>query len=400
MRKISIWRLFVLEALYSCFSGLVHPITPTLFKNLNYPDYVYGVVFASMALGMFLFSPFWGKFGDRIGHSKSFAIALPAYAVSQLVFGMSKTPLMAIISRFFSGATGGGAQVAALAYIINATSIENRGRILAYYAALNSVSKASGYFIGGLVGTVSIPAVFVLQGVLLFAGGIFALVFVKDPDIDNAIFVSNSSLNPFATFIEMKDIMSRALLIFLSSVIFATLASTVYDTAYNYYINSELNLLSSYNGIIKAITGITGLIANFTVNVYLASKTDMRKSIIIIFLLCGTFALSTPFMPTVRLFFAGGIMFYLVNTIYLPIQQAIIMTDFNNASSGSMSGILNSVRSVGMIFGSLFEGLLFTVNSTLPFIVSSTIFFISSLVSFIYFKHIFEVNKAYNASKS
>ncbi|MDD2496445.1 MAG: MFS transporter [Tissierellia bacterium] len=384
MKKVSVWRFFVLEALYSCFSGLVHPITPTLFKNLNFPDYVYGVVFASMSLGMFLFSPFWGKLGDRIGHSKSFAIVLPAYAISQLFFGISTTPLMAVISRFFSGATGGGAQVAALAYIINATSIENRGRILAYYAALNSVCKALGFFIGGLLGTISIPAVFVLQGILLFAGGIFALVFVKDPDVDNSMYVSDSYLNPFGIFIEMKDIMSKALLIFLSSVILATLASTVYDTAYNYYINSELNLLSSYNGIIKAITGITGLIANFTVNVYIANKTDMRKSIITVFLLCGTFALTAPFMPTIRLFFVGGILFYLVNTIYLPIQQAIIMTDFNNASSGSMSGILNSVRSVGMILGSLLEGLLFTINSALPFIVSSTIFLISSLISFIY----------------
>lgn len=384
MKKVSVWRFFVLEALYSCFSGLVHPITPTLFKNLNFPDYVYGVVFASMSLGMFLFSPFWGKLGDRIGHSKSFAIVLPAYAISQLFFGISTTPLMAVISRFFSGATGGGAQVAALAYIINATSIENRGRILAYYAALNSVCKALGFFIGGLLGTISIPAVFVLQGILLFAGGIFALVFVKDPDVDNSMYVSDSYLNPFGIFIEMKDIMSKALLIFLSSVILATLASTVYDTAYNYYINSELNLLSSYNGIIKAITGITGLIANFTVNVYIANKTDMRKSIITVFLLCGIFALTAPFMPTIRLFFVGGILFYLVNTIYLPIQQAIIMTDFNNASSGSMSGILNSVRSVGMILGSLLEGLLFTINSALPFIVSSTIFLISSLISFIY----------------
>lgn len=247
-----------------------------------------------------------------------------------------------------------------------------------------------------MLGTISIPAVFVLQGVLLFAGGLFSLLFVKDPDVDQSIYVSNSSLNPFGIFIEMKDMMSKALLIFLSSVILATLATTVYDTAYNYYINSELNLLSSYNGIIKAITGITGLIANFTIYVYIASKTDMRKSIVAVFILCGIFASSAPFMPTVKLFFAGGIIFYLVNTIYIPIQQAIIMTDFNNASSGSMSGILNSVRSIGMIFGSLLEGILFTISSILPFVVSSLIFLISAIISYIYLKEIPKVKKANN----
>lgn len=233
-----------------------------------------------------------------------------------------------------------------------------------------------------------------LQAVLLFAGAIFALIFVDDPKKDDAVYVAEGSLNPFRAFIDVKDVMSSILMIFLSTVFLATFASTLYDNAFNYYINSELNLQSSYNGIIKAVTGITGLIANFTINVYIAERTNMRKSIVPVLLLCGIFASFVPFMPTVSMFFIGGAAFYLFNTIYMPIQQSIIMTDFNKGSSGFMSGILNSIRSVGMIFGSLIEGVLYTAGSSLPFIVASAIFIASSAISGIYYSKELKIEKA------
>ena len=230
-----------------------------------------------------------------------------------------------------------------------------------------------------------------LQAVLLFAGAIFALIFVDDPKKDDAVYVAEGSLNPFRAFIDVKDVMSSILMIFLSTVFLATFASTLYDNAFNYYINSELNLQSSYNGIIKAVTGITGLIANFTINVYIAERTNMRKSIVPVLLLCGIFASFVPFMPTVLNKIAIVVLF---NTIYMPIQQSIIMTDFNKGSSGFMSGILNSIRSVGMIFGSLIEGVLYTAGSSLPFIVASAIFIASSAISGIYYSKELKIEKA------
>lgn len=385
MKKVSLLRFFIIEALFCCFQGLVHPITPTIFKNLLYPDYVFGLVSASTATAMFLFSPAWGNFGDKIGHSRAFSIALPIYSLSQIAFGLSTKPLMSIISRFFSGFSGGGAMVVAMAYVVNITNKENRAKIMSYYAAFNAVSMSMGYFIGGVIGNISISAVFIIQAVALCLASVLTLVFIKDPEIDENKYIYNSSPNFINKFVKKNDAMPKLLRILLIAVFLTSIASYSYDNAFNYYIKADLNLPSTYNGVIKAITGIIGLISNFTINIYLAKKTDLKKSIIVLLFLCGTFALSVPFMPSINTFFILSMVYFALNSIYLPIQQVLVIEDIDEKSCGVISGIFNSVRSVGMIFGSLVVGFLYAIDSKLPFIISSLAFILGAIVCIIYY---------------
>lgn len=377
LRKVSLYRFFVIEAFYSCFQGLVHPITPTLFTSLNFPDYVFGVVFASTATGMFIFSPIWGRLGDKIGHSRAFSIALPIYATSQVAFGFSKTPIMAIFTRFFSGAAGGGALVAALAYIVNVTTDENRGRVMSYYAAINAVAMSMGYFVGGVVGSVSIRAVFAIQATTLCLGSLATFIFIKDPDIMESSFIQTSHIGSLSA---MKDKLSTVLIIMFLVSLLATISSTSFDNSFNYYIKAELNLPSTYNGVIKAITGLVGLIANFTINIYLIKRTNLKKSVIAILAMCVMFSMLTPFVGNKSLFFLFSLLYYASNSIYIPIQQVLVMENADENSSGFISGLYNSVKSIGMIFGSLASGFLYSINSKLPFFIAALSFALGALV--------------------
>jgi len=74
------------------------------------------------------------------------------------------------------------------------------------------------------------------------------------------------------------------------------------------------------------------------------------------------------------------------NAIYLPIQQDIVTRGQNSKTSGIISGIFNSVRAGGMIFGSLFSGFIYELGSTLPFLSTAVVFFISSFISIINLK--------------
>lgn len=381
MRKVSLWRFFILEALYTCFQGLVHPITPTIFKNLSFPDYVFGVVSAATATGMFIFSPLWGRWGDKIGHSKAFSIALPMYAISQLAFGLSKTPLMAIIARFFSGLSGGGAMVAAMAYIVNVTNSDNRGKIMSYYAAINAVAGSMGYFIGGVLGNVSIPAVFAVQASALCLTSLLTLICIKDPDVSYSNFTYNNGICLNNKPIGINDIMSKSLIVVLIIVFLTTVASNSYDNSFNYYIKAALDLPSTYNGIIKAITGIIGLVVNFTINIYIVKKTNIKKSLIIVLLLCGIFSMIAPFVSNINIFFLCNIIYYMFHSIYMPIQQVIVMENADEKSSGVISGLFNSVKSIGMIVGSLSVGFLYSIHNKIPFIMASSMFLLAVIVS-------------------
>jgi len=385
LKKVSLSRFYIFYASFALFSNVAHPITPTMFTNMGYPDYMFGVSFAAMAFAMFLSSPFWGKMGDNIGHSKIFAITMPLYGIAQMCFGLSTTTFFTTLSRLFCGLFSAGTVVSSMAYVVNATNQENRGRCMSYYAAVNSIFSAFGYFVGGVLGNKSVFLVFVLQTGALFITGFLSYINVKDSERNNFIY-STASANPFKAFIDMKKIMTATLITFLIAVFLTSFATTAYDNAFNYYIKEALKLPSSYNGVIKAIIGIVSLVVNFTINIYIVNKTDARKSIIIVLALCGISSMAVPFIHETMLFFAGNIVFFMFNAIYLPVQQVLVTKDRDMETSGIISGVFNSIRSIGMIFGALFAGFVYTKGNILPFIAASFAFILGSVISFINYK--------------
>jgi DHA1 family multidrug resistance protein-like MFS transporter len=256
---------------------------------------------------------------------------------------------------------------------------------MSYYVAINSVGAAFGYFIGGVLGNVSIIAVFILQTSSIVLNGIVTYMLVADSK-NNTKFTTNTSLNPFKAYNDIIGEMPKILITFLTVVLLTSIATTAYDNAFNYYLKDALGLPSSYNGIIKAIIGIVTLIVNFTVNIYIERHLDARKSLILVLFLCGVSSLAVPFIPALYPFFIGNIIFFMFNAIYLPIQQDIVTRDQDSSTSGIISGIFNSIRAVGMIFGSLFSGIIYEYGNTLPFITTAIVFLISAVISVVNLK--------------
>jgi MFS family permease len=58
-------RLQLIAFLYNFGANFIHPVTPTLILENGLPDYTFGVLFATMSLGSFLFSAFWGRMSDK-----------------------------------------------------------------------------------------------------------------------------------------------------------------------------------------------------------------------------------------------------------------------------------------------------------------------------------------------
>lgn len=381
MKKLSIARLYSFYGLFSVFSNLAHPVTPTMFIEKGFGDYLFGVSFAAMSLSYFLGSLIWGTVGDRHGHIKVMAFTGPVYGVAQLLFGLTDTVFMTVVARLIAGFFSAGVFVCSLAYLVNLTDQNNRGRHMSYYVAINSVGAAFGYFIGGVLGNHSINAVFILQTSTIVLNGIFTYLLTADTQSLNTKFTSGMSLNPFKSYNDIMGEIPRILMIFLVAVFLTSFATTAYDNAFNYYLKDTLGLSSSYNGIIKAVIGIVTLSVNFTVNIYIEKHTDARKSLIIVLFLCGISSLAVPFIPPLYPFFIGNIVFFMFNAIYLPIQQDIVTRGQDSKTSGIISGIFNSVRAVGMIFGSLLSGFIYEMGSTLPFISAAIVFLISAAIS-------------------
>lgn len=386
MKKASIVRLFMIYGLFSIFCNLAHPITPTMFIEKGFGDYLFGVSYAAMSFSYFAGSLVFGSIGDSIGRVKTMAFVMPVYALSQFVFGVTDSAAMTIIARLVGGFFSAAVFVCSLAYLVDLTTDENRGVYMSYYVACNSVGAAFGYFIGGIVGNASIIAVITLQTVTVILCGVLTYMMLEETSMETSKFSLNMSINPFKSYNNIAGKMPKILTTFLFAVFLTSLATTSYDNAFNYYLKDALGLGSSYNGIIKAVIGIITLIVNFTINIYIVKHTQTRKSLIVVLFLCGISAITVPFISGLYPFFAGNIAFFMFNAIYLPIQQDIVTSGQNSRTSGLISGIFNAVRAIGMIFGSLSSGFIYEWWNKLPFIVSSVAFFISVVISVVNLK--------------
>ena len=183
-RKKRLFWYFVIMAVYSVVSNFAHPATPTIIKNLNLHDYMFGVAFAGMSITNFLFSPFWGRISDQIGRNKVFLACGIGYGVGQAVFGMATTELGILFGRMISGFFIGGGSVVQLSYIMDYSDAEQRGKNFTLLAVIQSVSSAAGYLIGGYISEYSIPMMFVLQVISLAATGIIFAVLFKENHLE------------------------------------------------------------------------------------------------------------------------------------------------------------------------------------------------------------------------
>lgn len=377
-------------AMLGIFMNIHHPVTPTLFSQLELPSRIFGTSFAAMCFFSFLTSPFWGEMSDAKGRIKVFTISCIGYGIAQITLGFSTTEWTVLLSRSFAGVFASGTAIASLAYVADLYTASQRGRGMSIYIAIQSVSLAGGYLLGGLLGSLSFRFAFNVQGIGMIVLGIGSMLFMEEslPAQTEIRFQQLfKTINPLSSFLNARFLFNRMILPFLITIVLSSFASTCYDNAFNYYLKDQMNFIPAYNGILKAIVGLIGLIANFTLNMWIVAKTKVRRSLAVTLLLCGASAgagiLFTEYLPLFLLF---NLLFYTVNAVYQPIIQTLSVENRTSQEIGVITGLVNAIKSLGNVAGSLFSGMIYDISANLPFLVAAVFFLFSSLFSFDYFR--------------
>ena len=262
-------------------ASFAHPVTPTVIQNLHLPDYMFGLALAVMQTTMFLFSPFWGKITSYISSRVSMCITMIGYGCGQILFAMAKNMRDVLLARLLAGCFTGGAFIASLAYVVNTSPEDLRGRYLTILATIQSVGSAFGYFIGGMLGVKGTQYSFIAQIAVLMASGVL-FFFVCESDATKSkeeleMRTLVRECNPFAAFAAGKTFINRTWIKLLGICFMSYIGYNAFEQVFNYYIKDQFNLPSSYNGTIKFAVGIIALIANSTVCMYLIGRTDIKK---------------------------------------------------------------------------------------------------------------------------
>lgn len=391
-RRLLIW-VIPLEIV----TNMAHPFTPKLFTSLHMPDYMFGVSFASMALASFLFAPFWGKTADQKGRARVLSIMSVGYGIGQLFFSWSTTIWVLVPVRFITGFFACANTVCSMSYVTDITTPDNRTRYMSYLAAAITVSGAVGYLFGGVLGDISIPLAFGVQVVLMLLLGVGIWLFLPesyqagvDPQASYQPWRILRTANPFRLLSGAGRFLNAAVAVFLLVTFLASFATYAFDQAFNYFIKAELDFPTTYNGVIKAVVGLLGLLINVTVTIWLSRRADPRLSAVGILFLCGVTALATAMITQLSGFLACTVLFYSVNAMHLPVLQALATRCGSQANSnGIMAGMFQSSRNLGMMGGALFAGFIYMLGSRLPFVWTGIAFFFGAglmLLNFFQFR--------------
>ena len=387
MKKSRFIVFLILMGVYNMSANFIHPITPTLIVERNLDSSMFGVAFAAMMTAYFIFAPFWGKLCAYVPTKRIILICCLGYTAGQIVFGMAMSEGMVIAGRMLAGSFSGGIMTAFSNYTINTSENELRGKNLTLMLTVQNVTAAVGYFVGGLLGLVSIDFTFTWHAIVLVSMG--ALMFVMCEDDTKYKHIPERKLtfadaNPFSAFIASKSFMTPTLALVFAIVAIAGVGQNSFEQCFNYYIKDQFNMTSAYNGIIKAAIALATLVMNSTLVLWMQKKTDINKTFLPLMAVQTVFLAIVLGTGSIGVIIACDIIFFTLNAARLPVLQNMVAMRSTPENSNAMMGFYQSMTSLGGIFGALFAGLIYDANPIYPFILAFAAFVIAVAIGVAY----------------
>ncbi len=386
--KKSMVLFFLGAVLFHLAANLVHPVTPTLIVERGLDSSMFGVALAAMMLANFTFAPFWGRLCGYIPTKTVLMICALGYAAGQIIFGMAYTEAMVIGGRLFAGIFAGGMFAAMSNYVINTSGeMEQRGKNLTVLVTIQNVCGAVGYFVGGMLGVISVETTFFAQCLLLAFVGIYMYLLCKD---DTAFKhkpekrLSAKDVNPFRAMLAAREFTTPMLGLLFLIVAIAGIGQNSFEQCFNYYIKDQFQLSSAYNGIFKAMIAVITLICNSTVCIWMLKRTNTNHSFVPIIALSTAALGSILFFDTIVPFVVIDVAFFTLNAIRLPLLQNLCASRATPENSNAVMGFYQAMTSMGGIFGALFAGLIYDANPSYPFVLAFGAFAVALILAFVY----------------
>lgn len=362
--------------------NLGHPVTPALVRGMEIKDYMFGVFFAMMSLGMMIGAPIWGVIGDRGNKKISIIIGLVVYSVGQFFFAYSGDQILMVVFRFISGLGVSAPLTLLTSEVIESTEKHLRAKNLAYVGAATTLGTSVGYWLGGFIstnpylqtilGTTDLRIVFLIQSLLNLLYVIYIIVCFREEKKE--IQISNHP--SFITSLKNISKIDVTQLLFFISLFFITMG----HTNLNKYIDVHFNALGYTSldlGTFVLVTGIVSLLTTIFLVPVFAKARNQLLLISLIQISSGVIVFIVFRSQHFLLFIYTIYMIYIVfKTIYQPLEQNYIASGADENKFSSIMGLRQSFLSLGMFIGPLVGGLLYNEKPLWLFDFSSLSFLI------------------------
>ena len=160
--------LLIVQPVFSLFIEQLSKGTTQRISSLT------GIIFTSSAVSQFLFTPFWGRKGDRQGYNNILVKSLLYTGIFSFLQVLVQTPVQILFIRVIFGAFVAGIIPSAYTIMAKNAPPEKKGVVFGLASSASAIGGAIGALTGGLVSTMfGIRSVFILSGVFLIITSFF-----------------------------------------------------------------------------------------------------------------------------------------------------------------------------------------------------------------------------------
>jgi DHA1 family tetracycline resistance protein-like MFS transporter len=181
--------------------GLIMPILPDLLRDLVHSDQIaghYGILLSLYALMQFLCTPILGALSDRFGRRPVLLLSLAGATIDYTIMATAPGLFILYVGRIIAGITSATGAVAS-AYIADITEGEERARRFGFMSACFGIGMTLGPTIGGLVGTISPRAPFMVAAALNGVNLLTGYFLLPESHLKTTKAISIAILNPLTS---------------------------------------------------------------------------------------------------------------------------------------------------------------------------------------------------------
>lgn len=385
MRSYPRYITIVITSLFiGILTNLGHPVTPYLVKARGFIEYSFSIFFSVMSLGMLIFAPLWGSFGDKYGRRIVLLICSIGYSIGQVFFGFLDNIYLVICARFFSGCFSAGLMVSVISFLNTSRGLKgfDMKRLIPMVLSFNLVGSSLGSYIGGVLGDTlggnlnSYQWVLYIQAISLSIFGLILFFFFRLTDEE--LYNENQKRSNFIKNIKNVSKIGLWSIIFL---ICLTLFNIVFTNMQRYldYYYADIGKTSSELGLFNLIIGIATLITNILITPILLKKLKSIVSIIL-FAILGTISIVITFAINkdyLIYMIYTVLMVYIMSKAIIESGSVSFIQENIKIAPGLIMGVRQSFMSLGAVVGPLAGG---AIYYSLPVDERRILFFICALL--------------------
>jgi MFS transporter, DHA1 family, multidrug resistance protein len=346
-------------------ASTVLPLLPEYLRGRGGSDAVVGLVMGAYFVAALLCQYPAGRLADRIGRRPILLGGLALYAAGSLGFLASPSPTVDIFLRALQGAGAGSAEVAALAMVSGAVTLDRRGRAFGSIYGAQLGGMAIGPLVGSLVGVGSMDVLFAAAGAAGLVACLPAIVGTSVAGQD-AVDVAAADAAPGRGGLPA---LNRSLIGAVMAAAAFGLTIGVYESCWTLLL--ELRHAEDWEIGLSWTLFAVPFVVMARPGGWLADHLDRRRlavgSLSVSIALCALY----PFLHSLFWLLVLGSLEALATAIALPAAQSMLTQYSASTETGRVQGLFSTAETGSIAVAAAAGGALFGLTAWAPFVAAA-----------------------------